>query len=187
MNRVRDYQALEREYISGTMSLRELCRTHGVTAHSAVMVQARQGGWAEKRGKFRARASTKYIEHRADHAALREAEVRDHAIEAIDEAITKFRSDLRATKRVVLADGNIVEEPVLVITPRDLALLIDRLQVLFDRPMTISEGRSRTATVISEALPLDALQKIVELTRGHAPPPVGDTSGLPRIREKLPD
>jgi len=65
VNRVRDYQALEREYISGMMSLRELCRTHDVTAHSAVMVQARQGGWVEKRGKYRARASTKYIEHRA--------------------------------------------------------------------------------------------------------------------------
>ena len=57
MNRVRDYQALEREYITGTMSLRELCRRRNVTAHSAVMVQARQGGWAEKRRMYRARAS----------------------------------------------------------------------------------------------------------------------------------
>ena len=61
MNRVRDYQALEREYISGTMSLRQLCRTHGVTAHSAVMVHARQGSWAGKRQAYRALASAKYI------------------------------------------------------------------------------------------------------------------------------
>jgi len=33
------------------------------------------------------------------------------------------------TNRVVLADGSIAEEPVMLITPRDLALLIDRLQV----------------------------------------------------------
>jgi hypothetical protein len=136
-NRVRDYQALERENLTGAMSLRELCRAHGITAHSAVMVQARQGGWAEKRETYRARASAKYIEHRADHAALREAEVRDHAIDAIDEAITKFRSDLRATKKVVM--------------------VIDRLQVLFGRPSTISEGRGFAATVTTEALPLDAL------------------------------
>ena len=115
-----------------------------------------------------------------------EAEVRDHAIEAIDEAITKFRSDLRATKRVVLADGNIVEEPLLVITPRDLALLIDRLQVLFNRPALITEGRGFAATITSAALPLDALQKIVELTRGLTPSPE-HTSGLPHIRDKLPD
>jgi hypothetical protein len=186
MNRVRDYRALEREFITGEMSLREL-RTHGVTAHSAVMVQARQGGWAEKRCAYQARASATYIEHHADRAAIRESEVRDQAIEAIDEAITKFRSDLRATKRVVLADGSIAEEPVMLITPRDLALLIDRFQILFGRPSTISEGRGFTATVTSEALPLDALQKIVELTRGLARPLAGDTSGLPHIREKLPD
>ena len=168
------------------MSLRELCRTRGVTAHSAVMVQARQGGWAEKRGKFHARASTRYIEHRADHIAVREAEVRDHAIEAIDEAITKFRSCLRATKRVVLADGSIVDEPRMLITPRDLAMMIDRLQILFGRPAQITEGRGFAATVTSEALPLDALQKIVELTRGLSSRP-DHTSGLPHIREKLLD
>jgi hypothetical protein len=146
------------------------------------MVQARQGGWAEKRGAYRSRASSKYIEQRADRAATREAEVRDHSIEAIDEAITRFRSGLRATKQVVLADGTIAEEPVMLVTPRDLALLIDRFQILFGRPSTINEGRSFAATISSEALPLDALQKIVELTRGLVPLP-DHTSGLPHIRE----
>jgi hypothetical protein len=185
MNRVRDYQALEREYISGTMSLRQLCRTHGVTAHSAVMVQARQGGWAGKRQAYRSRASATYIQHRADRAAIREAEVRDHAIEAIDEAITRFRSDLRATERKLI-NGEWVEEPVLIMGPRELAVLIDRFQVLFGRPAMISEGRSFAATITSEALPLEALQQIVELTRGLTPP-ADHSSGLPRIREKLPD
>jgi hypothetical protein len=165
------------------MSLRELYRRHAITAHSAVRVEARQSDWAEKRRTYVARASATYIEHRADHAAVREAEVRDHAIEAIDEAIAKFRSDLRATKRVVLADGSIAEEPAMLITPPDLALLIDRLEILFGRPSTISEGRGFAATITSEALPLDALQKIVELTRGLAPLP-DHTSGLPHIREK---
>ena len=185
-NRVRDYQSLEREYITGQMSLRELCRAHGITAHWAVMVQARQGDWAEKRRTYRARASATYIEHRADRAAIREAEVRDDAIEAIGEAITRFRSDLRATKQVALADGSVAEEPAMLITPRDLALLIDRLQVLFGRPSTISEGRAFAATITSGALPLDALQKIVELTRGIGTRP-DRTSGLPHIRDKCPD
>ena len=185
MNKVRDYRALEREYITGDMSLRELCRRHGVTAHIAVMVQARQGDWAEKRRAYRARASATYIEHRADHAAIREAEVRDHAIEAIDEAITRFRSDLRATERKLI-NGKWVEVPVLIMGPRELAVLIDRFQVLFGRPAMISEGRGFTATTTSEALPLEALQKIVELTRGLAPRP-DRTSGLPHIRDKRPD
>jgi hypothetical protein len=185
-NRVRDYLALEREFITGTMSLRELCRRHGVTAHSAVVVQARQGKWAEKRRAYRDRASSKYMERHADRAALREAEVRDHAIEAIDEAITRFRADLHATERKLI-DGAWVEVPALRITPRDLALLIDRLQILFGRPAMISEGRGFAATVTSEALPVDLLRKIVEVTRGLGAPPIAHTSGLPFVREKRRD
>ena len=74
----------------------------------------------------------------------------------------------------------------MLITPRDLALLIDRFQILFGHAALITEGRSFAATITSEALPLEALQKIVELTRGLTPGP-GHTSGLPRIRDKLPD
>ena len=87
------------------MSLRELCRRHGVTAHSAVVVQARQGNWAEKRRAYRDRASSTYIQQHADRAAAREAEVRDHALDAIDEAITRFRADLRATERNPLPES----------------------------------------------------------------------------------
>ena len=107
------------------MSLRELCRRHGVTAHSAVMVQARREGWAEKRRAYRDRASSKYIELRADRAALREAEVRDHAIEAIDEAITSMREQLRMT-RTVMPGGELFDEPLIVMKPESIAILIDR-------------------------------------------------------------
>ncbi len=165
------------------MSLRELCRRHGVTAHSAVVVQARQEGWAEKRRAYRARASSTYIQHHADRAAAREAEVRDHAIEAIDEAITKFRADLQATEKKLI-DGEWVEVPVLRITPRDLALLIDRLQVLFGRPAMISEGRGFAATITSEALPVDVLKGIIEATRGLAGTPAPEASPLPRLHRR---
>ena len=186
MNRVRDYRALEREYITGDMSLRGLCRAHGVTAHSAVMVQARREGWAEKRRAYRDRTSSKFIELRADRAAHREAEVRDHAIEAIDEAITRFRADLRATEKKLI-DGEWVEVPAVRLTPRDLALLIDRLQILFGRPAMISEGRGYAATIISEALPVEVLKGIVEATRGLGVPPIPHTSGLPFVGEKRRD
>jgi hypothetical protein len=182
-NRVRDYLALEREFITGTMSLRELCRRHGVTAHSAVMVQARQGNWAEKRRAYRTRASSTYIQHHADRAAAREAEIRNHALEAIDEAITKFRADLWATERK-LVDGEWIEVPVMLITPRDLAPLIDRLQVLFGRPAMISEGRGSAATFISEAVPVEVLKGIIEATRGLAGTPAPEASPMPRLHRR---
>ncbi len=181
MNRIRDYRALEREFITGTMSLRELCRHHGVNAHSAVVVQARQGNWAEKRRAYRDRATSTYIQQHADRAAAREAEVRDHALDAIDEAITKFRADLQTTERKRI-DGEWIEVPVLRITPRDLALLIDRFQVLFGRPTMISEGRGFTAGITSEAIPVDVLKGIIEATRGLVGAPAPEASPLPRLQ-----
>ena len=161
------------------MSLRELCRRHGVTAHSAVVVQARQGNWAEKRRAYRDRASSTYIQQHADRAAAREAEVRDHALDAIDEAITKFRADLKATEKKLI-DGEWVEVPVMRMTPRDLALLIDRFQILFGRPAMISEGRGFTATITAEASQW-------KFSRGSSRRPVGWRAHQPRRRRPCRD
>jgi hypothetical protein len=62
------------------------------------------------------------------------------------------------------------------LTPRDLAALLDRLQILFDRPFRISEGRDLS---VSSQIPIDALDQFVELMRGRAAPP---SSPLPRTR-----
>jgi len=184
LNKARDYRALEREFITSQISLRELCRRHGISSHSLVVVQAKQGKWAEKREAYRARESDTFITKHADRMAAREAEVRIHAIDAIDEGITKFRSDMRATKTVVRLDGTIAEEPVMLITPKDIALLIDRLQILFGHPATITEGRGINVT--SEALPIDDLQRIIELTRGLAEP-APQSSPMPRAPRRLDD
>jgi len=166
LNKVHPYRALEREFITSQISLRELCRRHGIGAHSGIMVQAKKGDWQAKREAYRARESESFIKLHADRMAAREAEVRIHAIDAIDEAIAKFRSDMRATKTVVRLDGTIAEEPVMLITPKDIALLIDRLQILFGHPAAISEGRGINIT--SETLPVEALQEFIERTRGLA-------------------
>jgi hypothetical protein len=73
------------------------------------------------------------------------------------------------------------------IVPRDLVVMIDRLQVLFGRPNSISEGRSLAATITSEPLPVDLLHKLAELTRGLGNSPPEHTSGLPYIRERRSD
>ena len=64
----------------------------------------------------------------------------------------------------------------MLLKPSDVAILLDRPMVLFERPAPISEGRDLSA---KSKLPIDALNQIVELTRGRAVPP---TSPLPRAR-----
>jgi hypothetical protein len=67
------------------------------------------------------------------------------------------------------------------LTLRNLAVLIDRLQILFDRPSRSNEGRDLS---VSSALPIDALNQFVELTRGRA---VAPASPLPRAPRRLDD
>ncbi len=50
VNKCRDYRVLEREYVTSQISLRELCRRHDISAHSAVVTQARKGLGEEARG-----------------------------------------------------------------------------------------------------------------------------------------
>ena len=91
MNKSHDYRALEREYITTDISFRELCRRNGVRSHSPVVDQAKKHGWAEKREAYQAKASESFIEKHADRMADRQAQIRDKFLDAIDEAITKFR------------------------------------------------------------------------------------------------
>jgi hypothetical protein len=183
LNKVHPYRALEREFITSQISIRELCRRHGITAHSLVVVQARQGNWQEKREAYRARESDTFITKHADRMAAREAEVHVHALDAIDEAITKFRADMQRTERKLIA-GEWVEVPVMLIVPKDVALLIDKFQVLFHRPSVITEGRG--VAVTSDSLPIEALQEFIEATRGLAEPDPQE-SPIPRSPRRLDD
>ena len=184
MNKVHPYAKLEREFITGAMSLRELCRIHAIHAHSSVVVQAQKLKWHEKREAYQAKASDAYIERHAARQADRVAEVRDDALELISEAINKSREDMRATKLVRQPDGSITEEPVMRLMPKDVALLIDRLQFLFDRPSSISQHQGDGVTT---ELSVDTLRQFIELTRDAAAPTTKVVSPLPRSPRRLDD
>ena len=141
MNRVRDHAKPEREFVTSQLSLRELCRKHGISTHSSVVVQAKKGRWAEKREQYQAQESDAYVARHAVRHADRQAEISDRALDAIDEAITRFCEDLKATKAVRQPDGSITD----------------------DRPSHISEGRDLN---VRSDLPVDALSEFIEATPG---------------------
>jgi transposase-like protein len=176
MNKVHPYRVMEREYITSQISIRELCRRHNISAHGPVTVQAWKGKWQEKREAYQAKASDTFLERYAARQADREAEVRDKALDAIDEGIARFRSDLKATEKK-LVDGEWLDVPIMRLTPRELAVLIDRLQVLFDRPSRISQDRDLS---VGSQLPIGALNQLVELTRGRAALPASPLPKAPR-------
>jgi hypothetical protein len=175
VNKIHDYRLMEREYVTSHISIRGLCRRHGIRSHSPVVDQAKKHNWAEKREQYQAKESEAFMSRHAARMADRQAEIHDKAIDVIDEALDKYRDDMRATEKK-LVNGEWVEVPVMRLMPKDVAILLDRLQVLFERPSRISEGRDLS---VRSALPIDALNQFVELTRGRAAPP---TSPLPRRR-----
>jgi len=167
VNKKVDYDLLEREYVTGTMSLRGLADSHGLASHSSVMVQSKKRQWDRKRKEFRQTRTDRAVLYTADEDAMRlaqEARVRDNAIEAIDEAISVMRVQMKAT-RSVLRNGEWIEEPVIVVRPTDIALLIDRLNVLFGRPSNITEDRNLGISLSGSVDPT-VLRGIVEATRG---------------------
>ena len=96
----------------------------------------------------------------ADRTADRQAETSDKAFDATDEAIDRFREDLRAMgARLVSREW--VEVPVMRPLPKDVAILLDRPRVLLERPSRTNA--SRDISVRSE-LAIDALNQIAELT-----------------------
>lgn len=169
---------MEREVITSDISLRAICRKHGITAHSLVVVQAKKGKWAEKREQYRAKADEAYMSRYAARQADRLAEIHDKILDAIDEALDKFREDMRATEKKRI-DGEWVEVPVLRLKPRDVALLFDRFQVLLEKPSVISQHQGLTVT---SEMSVEALHGFVELSRGRAGPSPMEESPLPRTR-----
>ena len=132
------------------------------------MAQASKGERHEKCQAYRARESESFIQDHADRMAAREAEARDNALDAIDEALTRFRADMRRTEKKLIG-GEWVEVPVMLIGPKDVALLIDRFQVriprkpisqsgVFDHPRSEAAKRSTESLVSApDGHPLSSL------------------------------
>jgi hypothetical protein len=112
------------------------------------------------------------IERMADVAARRaerELEVRDHAVEVIDAALTALQENLGRTRRIQ-HDGEWTEEPLVVIGAKDVALLVDRLATLSGRPSEILEQRS--VDVHLQPADVTALAAFAEYARQRAAPKV---------------
>ena len=178
VNKRHQYRDLEREYITTDISIRELCRKHSISAHSLVTVQAKKHKWAEKREQSQARESDAFMSRHAARMADRQAVIEHKFLDGIDEALDRFRHDMVATEKKRI-DGEWVEVPVMRLKPKDVAILLDRLQVLFEKPSAITQHQGPSVT---SELSVETLREFIEATRGRAGPPRMDESTLPRRR-----
>lgn len=172
------YKLMEMEFVkSDDLTIRELGRRNGIPDNrmSTVHEWARKHGWMEKRLERQQRTNDRTLTMLAELEAkrqLREAEVVDNLIDLVDEAITKVRIDLYATKAVKQSDGTTVHEPVMRLRPREITDLIDRVMTVFGRrtePEGLpSGGAFAQLTVGANDQGLDLLARLAEAARSRA-------------------
>lgn len=157
-----DYQTLRREYIEAEpkISLSDLARRHGIpdTKHSTIHRRAMVEGWEDMREKRIAKTDDKVIEALSERQArrqLRRMEVEDNAIDAIDEAISKMRSDMTRTKKEQDPETKEWHEvPLVTYRPEQVVQLMDRIKGLFE------------GTVVPEAAPPAAAPNLTQINFG---------------------
>lgn len=153
--RKHDYRNLEREYITTDISIRALCRKHGIKGYSSVAQFARENGWEEKRARIQGRAQDKLTERVSDQIAEAEASlietVRSEWITVIRAATYKFAEDLK--------------DPSYRIRVDDLIRLIEKGLVLLGEPSDRTEERHLALTGTLEGLGPDFFRRLAESTR----------------------
>lgn len=169
---------LELEYVSGgdDLSIRELARRHQASFSYFAKI-AQDNDWGGKRLAYRSKAMQKTVEALTDDLATKVVQVKQDALDVIHAAILKMGLDLQDRK---LSDGTVV--PGMLVTPSDMAKLLDRLLPLIGQPNNINENRN-LGIELSPDLPPDVARLLADVAaeRGSNAGPVGRAS-LPGAR-----
>jgi hypothetical protein len=164
-----DYDAAEREYVTGADSIRTLATKYDV-AFSSMAEYARKHGWNEKREAYRASVSETALSN------TRERHVTEHE-EMLEEAIKLIRASFYEYGRQLKAG----QVPV---GPKDLATLINAFQLISGGATNRSEatvlGVHITEPGSAGGLDLEVLRQLERFTRAKLVG-TGD-NGTPTVR-----
>ena len=194
-----DWPTLRKKYVEGDTTLRALAIANDIPT-SSLINRSKHDGWQEDREKFRNGVAVKGLQALIDHQAEELVSARGEAIDALRKGLARFVSDLARThrKKVVTslneegdADGwEIIEEPVITVMPKDLAILIDKVNILSGQPANITRTETEGRVDISgsiEGLSADVLAALADAARTRLPD-TGAVGGstLPRIADPDP-
>lgn len=165
-----DYDALEQEYVTGDISVRELARRYEMS-NGTISAQARKREWDAKRASYRDSVARRSYEKTADRFANQQVEVNGEIFKAMRATIYKYVEGLSA--------GTIVPNT------KDAVMATDVILRLFGEPTERTETKILGINISAEAGALDSaelLRRLEALTRGSVPGPGDGTSGTPRLR-----
>lgn len=146
-----NYDELEKEYVTGTMSIRGLCRDRGIKSFSQVATVARERGWYQKRETFRNKRSEKTIEKIAENQAELASEIRYEMLTVVRAALYKFAEDLK--------------RPDYVITASELVKVIQQGLLLIGEPTSRTEEKSLALNASFSDIEPDLLRELFTAAR----------------------
>lgn len=165
-----DYKALRLEYIQSDISIRELCKKHGIKSWSTVNAKKNAEDWDRDREAFRSEIAGREIQTLVDARIRTVAEIHEELLYAIRVAVRRFTNDR-------LREAN--PDPV---SARDLMGLIDKFLLLTGQATARTETRSFEQHAFSgdfggilRDAPPELLRELAELARanGAGAKPVG--------------
>jgi hypothetical protein len=181
-----DYDSLERQYIQGTMSIRELCRQNSIPSWSTVNERAKSREWTRKRELFQASLQHKEMEVMTDRRAGKLEQLTDDVIDVISAAVFRFVEGLQ-DREVTMSDGTKALVPGMAVTPSDLTKLIDKLLLLKGQPtkreVLIGLGLNANLDITDPSqLPAELLRELAAAARAAGAGSASSGDGpLPRI------
>jgi len=175
-----DHQDLERQFVHGTMSMRQLCRDNGISTWSTVSVYAKRNGWLEKREEFQQKLREAESRVVVENRAAKLASALDDAIMVANQAVYTFLDSLK--DRWVSLPG--ASEPVLIpaqqIAAGDFVKILEKIMLL--NGQVSSREAHLSMEVSADQLTMEMLRDLADAARqaGADTRPV-ISSPLPRL------
>ena len=144
-----DWAILEREFVAGTMSLREVARRNGLS-NGYVSAYARDHEWAMKRNAYQSAVARQSYESMAEAAGHNEAQVRSESVAVLLATLRRYAEQL--------INGTVV------VTTKDAILSIDMLTQLL-RPLGASSEEETIINVTTGQPDADFLRRVIEAAR----------------------
>jgi hypothetical protein len=130
----KDWGRLEAEYVTGTMSLREISRNESLS-QTTVARMSRERGWQDKREAYRTSLTTKAYDVLADGDALKLAARNMQMLDIGDKVFTLFEKQLPNWQEQIDAG----KTPISV---RDFKLVAELTRLIIGQPTSRTEERS---------------------------------------------
>lgn len=183
-----DYLVLERAYVEGTMSVRELCRQYDINSWSTVNAYANKHAWNEKRQRYqddlRTKESRAVATKMAEGRAEMVAQALDDALMVANKAIFRFLDSLDDRWIENPKTHELLLVPAQLIEAGDFVKIFDKVMVLNGQPTRREAhvGLNVSGELTPENTPVELLRDVISLARerGIESGPHGGSSPLPR-------